>query len=371
MAKTEKKNVNHARRIFQYSLVLIAPLRPVEIRVDARVRSFFAQTVQRGFAYGFSFNTHLASRERKTRSRSRKVIFPLASLDRRESLQAPPFQLGGSSIESWAFLLFICRCRAHQPYLADETKKKGNGGAEGRGLSCIERGKQLIRHRRRPGIHSHRSQIKCHSPRRQPKYTMRERACPSRPAPVPMELDEPHARKLHGEKRVQLRRIPVDAGVRRDRVEIRAETNYCPLEREKDAETLGDSSLTRDTKHTNSFTLASAKELTFISSAWITDTYAICVRGGACIRCGYQKNDIERFVLSGCFTKRNRSARNNNEFRCANGLYHTLPLIMDFKIIAIMLFSSKKKKKRFRTSLNIMRSWKCVFPKAVILKYIV
>lgn len=99
----------------------------------------------RGFAYGFLFNTHLASRERKTRSRSRKVIFPLASLDRREPLQVPPFQLGSSSIESRAFLLFIWRCRAHSRIWRTKRRR--------RGLSCIERGKQLIWHRRRPGIH--------------------------------------------------------------------------------------------------------------------------------------------------------------------------------------------------------------------------
>lgn len=88
-----------------------------------------------------------------------------------------------------------------------------------------------------------------------------------------MEPGEPHARKLHGQKRVQLRRIPVDAGVRRDRVEIRAKTNYCPLEREKDAETLEDSSLIRDTHEL--LTFAPVKKLTFINGASITDICAI------------------------------------------------------------------------------------------------
>lgn len=113
-------------RIFPYSLVLIAPLRPIEIRVDARVRSFFAQTVQRGFAYGFSFNTHLASRERKTRSRSRKVIFPLASLDRREPA-GTAVSIGRLFNRKLGFSAVYLSVPCTQPYLADEVKKKGEG----------------------------------------------------------------------------------------------------------------------------------------------------------------------------------------------------------------------------------------------------
>lgn len=128
-----------------FSLALIAPLRSVEIRVDARVRPFFAQTVRRGFAYGFSFNTHLAPRERKTRSRSRKVIFPLASLDRREPA-GTAVSIGRLFNRKPGFSAVYLSAPCTQPYLADETKKKG-------GLSCIERGKQLIWHRRRSRIH--------------------------------------------------------------------------------------------------------------------------------------------------------------------------------------------------------------------------
>lgn len=118
--------MNHARRIFQYSLTLIAPVRSVEIRVDARVRSFFAQTVRRGFAYGFSFNTHLAPRERKTRSRSRKVIFPLASLDRREPA-GTAVSIGRLFNRKPGFSAVYLSVPCTQPYLADETKKKGGG----------------------------------------------------------------------------------------------------------------------------------------------------------------------------------------------------------------------------------------------------
>lgn len=128
-----------------FSIALIAPLHSVEIRVDARVHSFVLCTVQRGFAYGFSFNTHLASQERKTRSRSRKVIFPLAFLDRREPAGIA-VSIGRLFNRKPGFSAVYLSVPCTQPYLAEETKEKGR-------LSCIERGKQLIWHRRRPGIH--------------------------------------------------------------------------------------------------------------------------------------------------------------------------------------------------------------------------
>jgi len=59
-----------------------------------------ATSGRRGSAYGFSFNTHLASRKRKTRSRSRKVISPLASLasneveTRRRRRRVPAVSIG-------------------------------------------------------------------------------------------------------------------------------------------------------------------------------------------------------------------------------------------------------------------------------------
>lgn len=117
--------------ILQCCLILIAPLCTLEIRPDVRVHSLHEPCPERGFAYGFSFNAHSASRERKARSRSRKVIFPLALPNWREKeieiegerekdrekekelAETLPFQLGGSSIESRAFLLFIWRRRAH------------------------------------------------------------------------------------------------------------------------------------------------------------------------------------------------------------------------------------------------------------------
>lgn len=112
----------------------------------------------RGFAYGFSFNTHLASRERKTRSRSRKVIFPLASLDRREPA-GTAVSIGQLFNRKPGFSAVYLAVPCTLPYLADETKKKGGGG----GAKLYRARETAYLASSAPG-NSLRSQIKCHSP---------------------------------------------------------------------------------------------------------------------------------------------------------------------------------------------------------------
>ena len=140
-----------------FSTALIAPLHSVEIRVDACVYLFVLCTVQRGFAYGFSFNTHLASRERKTRSRSRKVIFPLASLDRREPAGIA-VSIGRLFNRKPGFSAVYLSVPCTQPYLVEGTKEKGAKLYRARETAYLASSA--------PG-NSLRSQIKCHSPRRQ------------------------------------------------------------------------------------------------------------------------------------------------------------------------------------------------------------
>lgn len=89
-----------------------------------------------------------------------------------ESLQAPPFQLGGSSIESRAFLLFICRCRAHSRIWRTKRRR--------RGLAKLYRARETAYLASSAPGNSLRSQIKCHSPRRRVNCEMRRRICPLR-----------------------------------------------------------------------------------------------------------------------------------------------------------------------------------------------
>lgn len=122
--------------------ILIASLCPVKIGVDARVRVLC--TKREDSLTDFRL-IRIWPRGSGRPEVDREKLSSHLHLSTDESLQAPPFQLGSSSIESRAFLLFIWRCRAHSRIWRTKRRR--------RGLSCIERGKQLIWHRRRPGIH--------------------------------------------------------------------------------------------------------------------------------------------------------------------------------------------------------------------------
>jgi len=85
-----------------------------------------------------------------------------------ESLQAPPLQLGGSSIESRAFLLFIWRRRAHSRIWRTKRKKKGAKLYRARETAYLPSPA--------PG-NSLRSQIKCHSPRHRATARIADKTC--------------------------------------------------------------------------------------------------------------------------------------------------------------------------------------------------
>lgn len=91
----------------------------------------------------------------KTRSRSRKVIFPLASLDRREPA-GTAVSIGQLFNRKPGFSAVYLAVPCTQPYLADETKKKGAKLYRARETAYLASSA--------PG-NSLRSQIKCHSPR--------------------------------------------------------------------------------------------------------------------------------------------------------------------------------------------------------------
>lgn len=155
---------NKRKQIFQYSF-LIALFCSLEIRVDVRLRGHVRVSLHETSKEDSPTDFRLIRIWPRGSGRpevDREKLSSHLRLSTDESLQAPPLQLGGSSIESRAFLLFIWQRRAHSRIWRTKRRR--------RGLSCIERGETAYLPSSAPG-NSLRSQIKCHSPRQQANCT--------------------------------------------------------------------------------------------------------------------------------------------------------------------------------------------------------